>query len=81
MVSTTKVFALLAPETSTPSIARTRDALAVEPTRLTLEPVLNPAPPATTLIWLMNPEKTSEIIASAVFVAPPPVTTTESPTL
>ena len=80
-MSTTKVFALFAPEVSTPSIARTNDAFAVVPTRLTFEPVLNPAPPARTLTLLINPENTSETIASAVVVAPPPEITTESPML
>ena len=81
VVSTMKKLELFAPEVSTPSIARTNDAFAVVPTRLTFEPVLNPAPPAAIKTLLMNPENTSETIASALVVAPPPEIKTGSPIL
>ena len=73
-------MAEFAPEVSTASIAIVKDAEPV-PTTNTLEPVLNPAPPANTRIWLINPENTSETNAVASLEASPPETITVSPTL
>ena len=65
---------------SAPSIAIVKEPLPAPITK-TLEPTLNPAPPAKTWIWLINPEKISDTIALAGLVACPPVTITGSPTL
>ena len=80
-VLTVNVFAVFLPETSIPSIAKVKAVFEARPTTLTLDPALKPAPPAKASILLIIPEKTSETIASASFVAPPPVIVTISPTL
>ena len=68
------------PVVSTEPIARSNIKGAIPETNIS-PPFINPAPPLVALTLVINPSTTSETVALAPTVAPPPVIGTWSPTL